>query len=107
MRYFICLPETKLPEKEAYELRMEAIHKLEGAGHRVAYTWFGSEWWSEKSMRDRGVAQVELCYLAKAIEEMSKCEGAYFCEGFDSDENCNLLYQLAQKFNMKIWRANE
>lgn len=77
MKYFIALPlaTNKTEEAEVYEIRMNIIHELKAEGHSIAYTIFEGDWWSKEKMKDRGIKDIWLHYLAKAIEELSKCDG--------------------------------
>lgn len=93
MKYFIAVPvpTNKIEENDVYESRMRAIHTLQAEGHEVAYNVFEGDWWSEETMKNRGIKDTKLHYLAKAIEELSKCDGIYIAK----------MTQLQE-----VWRAD-
>ena len=54
---------------------------LKAKGYEIVNTLFTDEWYSNEAMKERGVVQIPLCFLAKSLENMSLCHAAYFCKG--------------------------
>ena len=69
-------PMAGKTDEEIVATREKAIKVLE-----VVNTLFTDEWYSNESMKERGVVQIPLCFLAKSLENMSLCHAAYFCKG--------------------------
>ena len=63
----------------AVDMKNQVVEYLEGKGYEVVNTLFTDEWYSNESMKERGVVQIPLCFLAKSLENMSLCHAAYFC----------------------------
>lgn len=60
----------------------KAVACLGAMVYEVVNTLFTDEWYSDEAMEGRGVVQVPLCFLAKSLENMSKCHAA-FCKGWE------------------------
>ena len=64
-------PMAGKTEKEIVETRERAITALKERGYEIVNTLFTDEWYSNESMKDRGVVQIPLCFLAKSLENMA------------------------------------
>lgn len=89
-------------EEEIRETRERAIRILEGLGYEVVNTLFTDEWYSDKAMKERDVRQKPLCYLAKSLENMSMCDAAFFCKGWDDARGCRLEHDAAKQYGLTI-----
>lgn len=58
-------------EEQIVETRNRFLQFAEKQNLEVVNTYFQDEWYSKKSMVERGVVQIPLCFLAKSIENMS------------------------------------
>ena len=67
-------------EEEIIATREKAIKTLKEKGFEIVNTLFTDEWYSKEKMAERGVVQIPLCFLAKSLDNMSKCHAAYFCK---------------------------
>ena len=65
-------------------------------------TLFTDEWYSRKSMEERGVVQIPLCFLAKSLENMSLCHAAYFCKGWEKARGCRIEHEAATAYGLDI-----
>lgn len=74
-------PMAGKSDEEIIATREKAIKALEAKGYEIVNTLFTDEWHSAESMKERGVVQIPLCFLAKSLENMSKCHAVYFCNG--------------------------
>lgn len=95
-------PMNGLTEEEIVATRERAITKLEALGYEVVNTYFTDEWYSEESMDARGVVQKPLCFLAKSLENMSKCHAAYFCKGWENARGCKIEHDAAVAYGLDV-----
>lgn len=95
-------PMNGVPQHEIVETRNRAIRKLESLGYEVINTFFTDEWYSKKSMEERGVEQIALCFLAKSLENMSKCHAAYFCKGWQNARGCRIEHDAAVAYGLTV-----
>lgn len=98
--------EGKTPE-DIVETRNRAIKFLEERGYEVVNTLFTDVWYSESSMKDRGVVNKPLCYLAKSLENMSLCDVAYFCDGWEDARGCRIEHDAAEEYGLDIIYAED
>lgn len=83
MKAMLSQPMAGKSEEEIVATRKRAIAALEAQGYEIVNTLFTDEWYSQESMKERGVVQIPLCFLAKSLENMSLCHAAYFCKGWE------------------------
>lgn len=95
-------PMADKSDEEITATREKAIAALETKGYTVINTLFTDEWYSQDSMKKRGVAQIPLCFLAKSLENMSLCHAAYFCKGWESARGCRIEHAAAQAYGLEI-----
>lgn len=103
----ISQPMNGLTDEEIEETRNKAIRHLERLGYKVVNTLFTDDWYSESSMRDRGVVNIPLCYLAKSLENMSLCDVAYFCDGWEDARGCRIEHETAEAYGLDIIYAED
>lgn len=60
------------------------------------------EWYSDEAMKERGVVQIPLCFLAKSLENMSLCHAAYFCPGWEDARGCRIEHDAAVAYNLEV-----
>lgn len=102
MRAMLSQPMTGKTEQEIRETRERAIAVLTAKGYEIVNTLFTDEWYSDKSMKERGVVQIPLCFLAKSLEKMSLCHTAYFCKGWETTRGCRLEHEAAKAYGVTI-----
>lgn len=102
MKAMISQPMAGYTEAEIVAARDKAIQYLESQGYEVVNTLFTDEWYSQESMKARGVENIPICFLAKSIENMSLCHVAYFCRGWEDARGCRIEHQTAQSYGLKI-----
>lgn len=93
-------------EEEIVATRERAIKKLEECGYEVVNTLFTDEWYSNEQMKERGVVQIPLCFLAKSLESMSLCHAVYFCNGWESARGCQIEHEAALSYGLEIVYEN-
>ena len=95
-------PMAGRSEQEIIETRERAIAALEAKGFETVNTPFTDEWYSDEAMKERGVVQIPLCFLAKSLENMSLCHAAYFCKGWEQARGCRIEHEAAKAYGLEI-----
>lgn len=102
MKAMLSQPMANKTEEEIVETRNRAIHVLTRLGHEVINTRFTDAWYSKENMEARGVQNIPLCFLAKSLENMSLCNIAYFCKGWENARGCKIEHEVAKQYGMTI-----
>ena len=102
MKAMISQPMANKTEQEITETHEHAKNILEALGYEFVNTRFTDEWYSPESMKNRGVETIPLCFLAKSLENMSKCHVVYFCKGWEKAPGCKLEHDVTQAYGVKI-----
>lgn len=102
MKAMLSQPMAGKTDEEIRETRERAIKALEEQGYEVVNTLFTDEWYSDESMKERGVVQVPLCFLAKSLENMSLCHAAYFCKGWEKTRGCRIEHEAARAYGLTV-----
>ena len=95
-------PMAGKTNEEIVATREKAISVLEEKGYKVVNTLFTDEWYSKDAMTERGVVQIPLCFLAKSLENMSRCHAAYFCKGWENARGCRIEHEAAVAYGLEI-----
>lgn len=98
----ISQPMAGLSDEKIAADRERAIKILEEKGYEVINTLFTDEWYSKESMKNRGVVQIPLCFLARSLENMSLCHVAYFVEGWRNARGCRIEHDAAVAYGLEI-----
>lgn len=102
MRAMLSQPMNGKTDEEIVETRNRAIKALEKRGYTVINTLFTDEWYKPEAMKKRGVVQIPLCFLAKSLENMSLCNAAYFCKGWEDARGCVIEHEAAKRYGLDI-----
>ena len=102
MKAMLSQPMAGKSEEEIITTRERAIKALESKGYEIVNTLFTDEWYSQKAMKERGVVQIPLCFLAKSLESMSLCHAAYFCKGWEEARGCRIEHEAAKAYGLDI-----
>ncbi len=102
MKAMLSQPMAGKTEEEIIATRERAIAVLKERGYEIINTLFTDEWYSQESMKERGVENRPLCFLAKSLENMSLCHAAYFCKGWENARGCRLEHAAAKAYGMTI-----
>jgi len=102
MKAMLSQPMNGKTNDEIVATRERAIKELEAAGYEVVNTLFTDEWYSPENMKNRGVENIPLCFLAKSLENMSLCNAAYFCKGWDKARGCKIEHDAAVAYGLDI-----
>ena len=95
-------PMAGKSQEEIVAAREKAIGALTEKGFEVVNTLFTDEWYSTEAMLKRGVVQIPLCFLAKALESMSLCHAAYFCKDWETARGCKIEHDAAVAYGLEI-----
>ena len=102
MKAMLSQPMAGKTEEEIVAVREKAVAELTSRGYEVVNTLFTDEWYSRENMEKRGVVQIPLCFLAKSLENMSKCHAAYFCKGWENTRGCRIEHEAAKAYGVEI-----
>jgi len=95
-------PMAGKTDAEIVATRERAVAALESAGYTVVNTLFTDDWYSPDAMKERGVVQIPLCFLAKSLENMSLCHAAYFCKGWENARGCRIEHEAAIAYGLEV-----
>lgn len=102
MKAMLSQPMAGKSEKEIRATREKAIKALEKRNYEIVNTLFTDEWYSSDKMKERGVVQIPLCFLAKSLESMSLCHAVYFCKGWEQARGCRIEHDAAVAYGLTI-----
>ena len=102
MKAMLSQPMAGKTDEEIIRTRERAVNELENLGYEIVNTLFTDEYYSKRSMEDRGVVQIPLCFLAKSLENMSLCHAAYFCKGWENARGCRIEHEAAVAYGLTI-----
>lgn len=102
MKAMLSQPMAGKTDEEIAATRDKAIAALKDMGYEIINTLFTDEWYSKENMKERGVVQIPLCFLAKSLENMSLCHAVYFCKGWEKARGCVIEHEAAKAYNLEI-----
>ena len=102
MKAMLSQPMNGKTEKEILQTRERAVKALNEKGYDVVNTSFTDQWYSDENRKQRGVVHIPLCFLAKSLENMSKCHVAYFCKGWEKTRGCKIEHDVAVAYGLDI-----
>ena len=80
MKAMLSQPMAGKTDEEIRTTREKAVKVLTEKGYAIVNTLFTDDWYSDKNMKERGVVQIPLCFLAMSLESMSLCHAVYFLQ---------------------------
>ena len=98
----ISQPMAGKTDEEIKATREKAIATLKEKGYEIINTLFTDEWYNSEKMRERGVTQIPLCFLATSLTNMSLCHAAYFCKGWENARGCCIEHDAAVEYGLDI-----
>lgn len=102
MKAMFSQPMGGKTEEEIASTRERAVAFLTEKGYEVVNTLLTDEWYSDEAMKDRGVVQIPLCFLAKSLENMSLCHVVFFCKGWENARGCRIEHDAAKAYGLEI-----
>lgn len=103
MKAMLSQPMTGKTDEEIKATREKAIAALKEKGYTIINTLFTDELYSSEKMKERGVVQIPLCYLATSLTNMSLCHAAYFCKGWENARGCRIEHEAAVAYGLTIF----
>ena len=103
MKAMLSQPMAGKTDEEIKATREKAIAALKEKGYEIVNTLFTDEWYSSEKMKERGVVQIPLCFLAKSLTNMSLCHAAYFCKGWENARGCRIEHEAAVAYGLTIF----
>lgn len=103
----ISQPMNGLTDEEIEKTREKAIRHLDRLGYKVVSTLFKDGWYNNSAMKDRGVMNIPVYYLARSLESMSFCDAVYFCEGWEDARGCRIEHDVAEEYGLDIIYAED
>lgn len=95
-------PMAGKTQEEIVATRNRAVAHLTALGYEVVNTLFTDEWYSDDAMANRGVVNKPLCFMAKGVENMSKCHAVYFASGWGAARGCKIEHAIAHAYGLEI-----
>lgn len=95
-------PMAGKTDEEIVSVRNKAVRVLEQKGFEVVNTLFTDEWHKSENMKERGIVQIPVCFLAKTLENMSLCHAVYFCKGWNNARGCRIEHEVAKAYGLEI-----
>lgn len=102
MKAMLSQPMNGKSEEEIIATREKAIAELQERGYEIVNTLFTDEWYDSDKMKERGVVEIPLCFLAKSLENMSLCHAVYFCKGWETARGCKIEHDAAVAYGLDI-----
>jgi len=102
VKAMLSQPMNGKSEEEIIATRDRAISFLHEKGYEVVNTLLADEWYSDDSMKNRGVVQIPLCFLAKSLENMSLCHVVFFCKGWENARGCRIEHEATKAYGIEI-----
>lgn len=103
MKAMVSQPMNGLSDEEIVSTRNRIKNILERHGFEFVNTMFTDEWYKPENMEERGVVNIPLCFLAKSLENMSKCHVAVFALGWQEKRGCRIEKSAAEAYQMNIF----
>lgn len=101
-KVMISQPMAGYTDEQIVETRNRFLKFAENENMEVVNTLFTDEWHSKEAMTERGVVQIPLSFLAKAVECMSLCHAAYFAKGWENARGCKIEHEIALQYGLEI-----
>lgn len=103
----ISQPMNDLTDEEIEKTREKAIRHLDRLGYKVVSTLFKDGWYNNSAMKDRGVMNIPVYYIARSLESMSFCDAVYFCDGWEDARGCRIEHDVAEEYGLDIIYAED
>lgn len=98
MKVMISQPMKNRTEEDIREERKNIIEKFNNMHIEVIDTIF-----TEEAPEDNNAG---IYYLGKSIQEMSKVDALFMCDGWKEARGCRIEYQVAREYGVKILYEN-
>lgn len=96
----ISMPMNGLSEEEVAHKYLDVKEYLETLGYAVVNTLFDDV--SEDELAAVGIANTSVWYLAKSLDQMSRCDTVYFCKGWRAARGCKIEHEVAKQYGITM-----
>lgn len=96
----ISMPMNGLSGEEVERKYLDVKEYLESLGYAVVNTLFDDV--SEDELAVLGIANVPVWYLAKSLDQMSRCDTVYFCKGWRAARGCKIEHEVAKQYGITM-----
>lgn len=96
----ISMPMNGLSDEEVARKYLDVKEYLESLGYAVVNTLFDDV--SEDELAVVGIANAPVWYLAKSLDQMSRCDAVYFCKGWRAARGCKIEHEVAKQYGITM-----
>lgn len=96
----ISMPMNGLSSEEVARKYLDVKDYLETLGYAVVNTLFSDV--SEDELAAVGVVNAPVSYLAKSLDQMSRCDTVYFCKGWRAARGCKIEHEVAKQYGITM-----
>lgn len=96
----ISMPMNGLSCEEVERKYLDVKEYLESLGYAVVNTLFDDV--SEDELAVFGIANAPVWYLAKSLDQMSRCDTVYFCKGWRAARGCKIEHEVAKQYGITM-----
>lgn len=96
----ISMPMNGLSSEEVAQKYLGVKDYLESLGYAVVNTLFDDV--SEDELAAVGIANTPVWYLAKSLDQMSRCDTVYFCKGWRAARGCKIEHEVAKQYGITM-----
>lgn len=105
MKIMISQPMGGLTDEEINKVRNTVKSELEQDGHEVVDTFFDGPDFEDSAIEALGIKNRGLYFLAKSLEELSKCDGMFFVRGWEDARGCVIENAAAEAYGLEMLGA--
>lgn len=100
----VSLPMNGLSEEEVkHTYNQKTYELLHNYGFdATVHTLFEGPEFTDEALKENGVKNIPLYFLAKSLERMAECDMVYFCKGWENARGCQMEYEAASKYGIGI-----
>lgn len=96
-------PLANKTEAEIIQAREKATRALQDMGYHVINVPKDDPRYDKASMQVRGIIQIPMYYLVTSLENMCRCDAAYFCKGWAMSRGCRIENAVARNYGLDIY----
>ena len=89
-------------DEEILEVRKKAIEYLESLGYEVINTFHSNNEVNIDDLRNQGITNFHVYYLAKSLFDMAKCEAVCFTKDWNQYRGCSVEHKVAGLYGLDI-----
>lgn len=96
----ISMPMNGLSSEEVVRKYLDVKEYLETLGYAAVNTLFDEV--SADELEVVGIANAPVWYLAKSLDQMSRCDTVYFCKGWRAARGCKIEHEVAKQYGITM-----